>query len=57
MPRRIVEDECINCGACEPVCPVECISEKDDKRVIAEADCIDCGACEAECPVSCIKEV
>jgi NAD-dependent dihydropyrimidine dehydrogenase PreA subunit len=23
-------DECIDCGACEPVCPVEAISYEDD---------------------------
>jgi len=23
-------DECIDCGACEPVCPVEAIFEEDD---------------------------
>lgn len=56
MPRIINKDECINCGACEPVCPVECISEVDGKRFIAAADCIDCGACEPVCPVSCISE-
>ncbi|MGW0193940.1 4Fe-4S dicluster domain-containing protein [Nonomuraea sp. NPDC003201] len=26
--------ECIDCGACEPVCPVEAISQ--DRRVLAE---------------------
>jgi ferredoxin len=23
-------DECVDCGACEPVCPVEAISYEDD---------------------------
>ena len=26
----IITDECINCGACEPECPVEAIFEEDD---------------------------
>jgi NAD-dependent dihydropyrimidine dehydrogenase PreA subunit len=56
MPRIIDKEECINCGACEPVCPVECISEVDGKRFIKAEDCIDCGACEPVCPVSCISE-
>lgn len=56
MPRIINKDECINCGACESVCPVECISEVGEKRVISAADCIDCAACESVCPVSCISE-
>jgi NAD-dependent dihydropyrimidine dehydrogenase PreA subunit len=25
--RFINAEECIDCGACEPVCPVSCISE------------------------------
>ncbi len=58
MAYRIDENVCIACGACEPVCPVECISETDGgKRRIAEADCIDCGACAGVCPVQCIAEV
>ncbi len=58
MAHRINDDECIACGACEPVCPVECISAKeDDKRIIAEADCIDCGACAEVCPVDCIAQI
>lgn len=58
MAYRINEDECIACGACEPVCPVSCISEKDNgKRLIDENVCISCGACADECPVSCISEV
>jgi NAD-dependent dihydropyrimidine dehydrogenase PreA subunit len=28
-------DECVDCGACEPVCPVEAIAYEDDLR---EAD-------------------
>ena len=57
MPHRIEESDCIACGACEPVCPVECISEKENgKRVIAEDECIDCGACADVCPVDCISQ-
>ena len=26
----IITDECINCGACEPECPVEAIFDEDD---------------------------
>ncbi|MBN1501623.1 MAG: 4Fe-4S binding protein [Spirochaetes bacterium] len=58
MAYRIDDEQCTACGACEPVCPVECITEKSDsKRVINEDECIDCGSCADVCPVECISEV
>ena len=50
MAYTITED-CINCGACEPECPVEAISPGDGKYVIDADKCIDCGACANVCPV------
>lgn len=52
-----INDECINCGACAPECPVEVISEGDDKYIIDEEGCIDCGNCAEVCPVDAPKEV
>ena len=46
-----ISDECISCGAGAAECPVEAISEGDDKFVIDEDACIECGACAATCPV------
>lgn len=46
----IIKDDCISCGACEPECPVACISA-GDIYVINEDECISCGACAAVCPV------
>ena len=34
-----ITDECINCGACEPECPNEAISEGDDIYIIDAALC------------------
>jgi ferredoxin len=51
-----VTEECINCGACDPSCPVEAISEENDKRVIDANVCISCGVCVDTCPVSAIIE-
>ncbi len=53
----VIEDTCINCGACEPECPVEAISEGGDKYVIDGEKCIDCGACANVCPVDAPVEV
>lgn len=49
-----ITDQCVNCGACEPSCPVSAISEKDEKRIIDANACVDCGACVDTCPVSAI---
>ena len=40
-----ITDACISCGACEPECPVNCISAGDDKYIIDENICIECGTC------------
>ena len=52
-------DDCINCGACEPECPNEAISEGDEIYVIDPELCTECvgfydhEACQAVCPVEC----
>ncbi len=58
MATKITED-CINCGACEPECPNEAISEGDDTYVIDPTKCTECVGhfdkeqCAAVCPVDC----
>ena len=52
-----INEDCINCGACEPECPNAAISEGEDKFVINPDKCTDCvGAfessrCAEVCPV------
>jgi ferredoxin len=54
-----ITEECINCGACEPECPNEAISEGDEIYVIDPNLCTECvgfheyEACQAVCPVEC----
>jgi ferredoxin len=54
-----ITEECINCGACEPECPNDAISEGDDIYVIDPNLCTECvgfhdhEACQAVCPVEC----
>ncbi|MBS4008618.1 MAG: 4Fe-4S binding protein [Clostridium sp.] len=51
---HVINDECISCGSCEPECPVDAISEGDDKYVIDAKICTDCGACAEVCPVDAV---
>ncbi len=50
-----ITDDCISCGSCQSVCPVEAISEGDDKYGIDAKLCTDCGTCAEQCPVEAIK--
>ena len=51
----VINEACISCGACEPECPVECITAGDDKYVIDASACVDCGACVNVCPVDAVQ--
>ncbi len=59
MAMKILDD-CISCGACEPACPVEAISQGDTIFVIDAAKCVECvghydtSQCVDVCPVECI---
>lgn len=50
-----IGEECISCGACTSECPVDAISEGDDKYLIDADACTDCGACIEVCPVDAIS--
>jgi len=51
--------DCINCGACEPECPNNAITEGDEIYLIDPDLCTECvgfydhEACQAVCPVEC----
>ena len=54
-----ITDECISCGACEPSCPNQAISEGQTIYVIGPARCTECigsfasPRCVEVCPVDC----
>lgn len=55
----MITNECINCGACEPECPNNAISQGEPIYVIDPLLCTECvgfhdyEACAAVCPVDC----
>ena len=55
----MITNECINCGACEPECPNNAISQGETIFVIDPMLCTECvgfhdyEACAAVCPVDC----
>lgn len=54
-----ITEECISCGACEPECPNEAISEGEEIYVIDSNKCTECvgshesSRCVEVCPVDC----
>ena len=51
---RKINDDCVSCGNCGEICPVNAIIEGDSHFEIDPEICIDCGACEEGCPVDAI---
>jgi ferredoxin len=58
----LINEDCVNCGVCEPECPNEAISEGDDIYVIDWEKCTECvgwyeeAQCVEVCPVDCIPK-
>lgn len=52
----VIASTCIDVkdGACQDVCPVECIYEGGRMMYIQPSECIDCGLCLSVCPVEAI---
>ena len=59
-----IDENCINCGNCEPTCPNQAISAGDTVYLVNAEKCTECvGAfdspqCQAACPIEgCITRV
>lgn len=48
-------DECIGCGACAEICPVDAVKMVHDKPRVDPDWCIGCGVCAVQCPASVIS--
>jgi len=58
-----ITEECISCGACEPECPNQAITEGETIYIIDPSKCTECvgsfesSRCAAVCPVdSCVPD-
>jgi Fe-S-cluster-containing hydrogenase component 2 len=47
--------ECIGCGACADICPVDAVRMVDDLPVVDLDWCIGCGVCAVTCPADVIR--
>jgi Pyruvate/2-oxoacid:ferredoxin oxidoreductase delta subunit len=48
-------DECIGCGACAEICPVDAVKMVEDKPRVDQDWCIGCGVCAIQCPANVIS--
>ncbi|MBW2467837.1 MAG: 4Fe-4S binding protein [Deltaproteobacteria bacterium] len=48
-------DECIGCGACAEICPVDAVKMVDDQPRVDLDWCIGCGVCAVQCPANVIS--
>jgi formate hydrogenlyase subunit 6/NADH:ubiquinone oxidoreductase subunit I len=48
--RSTDEEECIGCGACMDICPVDAVKMEEDLPQVDMDWCIGCGVCTVKCP-------
>ena len=48
-------DECIGCGACAEICPVDAVTMIDERPEVDTNWCIGCGVCAVSCPADVIS--
>jgi electron transport complex protein RnfB len=56
-PKAIVDEtDCLACGGCISVCPVDALSMSGGKAFVTRNKCISCSICIKTCPVGAINE-
>jgi Fe-S-cluster-containing hydrogenase component 2 len=50
-------DECVGCGQCIEICPVDAVKMEEDIPVVDLTWCIGCGVCAKRCPNEAIRMV
>jgi H+/Na+-translocating ferredoxin:NAD+ oxidoreductase subunit B len=53
--RETFLDECIGCGACAEICPVDAVTMVDERPLVDMNWCIGCGVCAVSCPADVIS--
>ena len=52
---RAAQEECVACGCCVKVCPLQAITiVKGIRAQVMPEKCVGCGKCAVECPASVI---
>lgn len=45
----VIDNNCIKCGTCMDICPVQAITETETQMVVNPDVCIECCVCISEC--------
>jgi len=53
---NIKANKCDFCGACIPVCPVDCIEVREYSISINQNTCINCNLCVFICPIEVLEQ-
>ena len=51
MPPWVNEEQCVGCGICIEICPLDVLKRENDKAIVKyPEECWHCRACVMDCP-------